>query len=1023
VEVEVEKELGFKTKREIETYGVAEFVKRCKQRALNFAAIQTEQSIRLGNWMDWDDPNELRRLAKSLDSSSPIKYSGTTGSEITGSAEQIVGKLGDLTLGGSYFTMSDANNYAIWAFLKKCDERGWIYKGTDVMPWCPRCSTALSEHEIATEGYQELVHSAVTLKFPLRGRPGESLLIWTTTPWTLSSNVAAAVNPNLVYAKVRHEGEILYIVKAALARYGIDSNNVLQEMRGEDLLNLVYDGPFDELPAVKESGAKDKHFVIPWKDVSETDGTGFVHIAPGCGKEDFQLGREYQLPSLSPLNEYGVFMEKYGKFTGMHVYDTPEFVFNELKSKGLLFRVEKYKHRYPVCWRCGSELIFRLVDEWFIAMGEKLEKSPDEISEQDKENNLRYQIMDVTKQIRWIPEFGMSMELDWLRNMSDWMISKKRYWGLALPIWQCKKCNHFEVIGGKEELEERAFEGWNKFEGHSPHRPWIDEVKIRCSKCGDTLSRIADVGNPWLDAGIVAYSTMSYFSNRSYWDEWFPADFICEALPGQFRNWFYSLLAMSTVLEKRPPCRVCFGHGNVLAEDGREMHKSLGTAIWFDDAAKQIGADIIRWMYAAAKVEPNMRFGYKLADDVKRRFLLPLWNVYSFFITYASLDQWTPRQKNEELSPLDHWILSKLQTLIRTVTSDMEDYNAEDACVALEEFVDDLSKWYVRRSRRRFWKSEADADKEAAYSTLYTVLETIVELLAPFTPFATEEIYQNLVRTVNSQAPSSVHHNDWPTPNSSLIDQELEHSMDLALDACNLGHAARNTSGIKVRQPLQAAIIVTEKPNLDHLASMKDLLKEELNVKRVDLIEDRRKIVGYQVTLRPQLGAKYGRLLPAIRSVVDSMDHSIIAQTLQNGSSFNVNVQGQNVTLVKDDVEIATKAKPGFEIAEGENLLVAIDTNLTEDLKDEGLARDIVRRIQSQRKEAGFDIADEIEIYYETGSRLERVFTKHGAEIQSETLARSLSPTKLPDNSNSADYELDGERLRIGIVRLVKASV
>ena len=511
---------------------------------------------------------------------------------------------------------------------------------------------------------------------------------------------------------------------------------------------------------------------------------------------------------------------------------------------------------------------------------------------------------------------------------------------------------------------------------------------------------------------------MGYFTNRTYWNEWFPADFICEALPGQFRNWFYSLLAMSTVIEKRLPCRVCFGHGNVLAEDGREMHKSLGTAIWFDDAAKKIGADVIRWMYAAAKAEPNMRFGYKLADDVKRRFLLPLWNIYSFFITYASLDQWKPQESNAERSPLDRWILSKLQTLIGAVTENMQNYNAADACVLLEEFVDNLSKWYVRRSRRRFWKSEADADKEAAYATLYTVLVTLVELLAPFIPFATEEIYQNLVRSVNPQAPSSVHHNNWPISNPSLIDHDLEQTMDLALDACNLGHAARNTSGIKVRQPLQAAIIVAEKTKLDHLTSMQELLKEELNVKRIDLVEDREKIVDYKITLRPQLGAKYGRLFPALRSSVDSMDHLQVAHSLQHGSSVNVEVQGQTVMLHKDDVEIVTKGKPGFEIAEGESLLVGIETNLTENLKDEGLARDIIRRVQNQRKDAGFDIADEIEIYYETGPRLTRVLTKHGAEIKSETLARELKATKAPEHSHVAEYELEHEHLRIGLVRI-----
>ena len=1021
VEVEVEKELGFKTKREIESYGVADFVKRCKQRALNFAAIQTEQSIRLGNWMDWDDPDELRRLAKALDEPTQTTYDGTTGHAVTGTAEQIVGQLGSLPLGGSYFTLSDSNNYSIWAFLKKCNERGWIYKGTDVMPWCPRCSTALSEHEIATEGYQELVHPAVTVKFPLKDRPGEFLLVWTTTPWTLTSNVAAAVNPDLVYVKAQYEGDALYLAKTALVRYNISEASIEQQMTGDDLLNFVFDGPFDELPAVKTAGADAKHIVIPWSEVSETDGTGIVHIAPGCGKEDFELGHEFQLPSLSPLNEYGVFIENFGKFTGMHVYETADFVFSELKTKGLLFKVENYKHRYPVCWRCGSELIFRLVDEWFISMGKKLDVPLEEVNEADKDRYLRYQIMDVTKRIRWIPEFGMSMELDWLRNMSDWMISKKRYWGLALPIWECRKCNHFEVIGGKEELKEKAVEGWDRFDGHSPHRPWVDEVKIRCSKCGEVLSRIADVGNPWLDAGIVAYSTMGYFTNRAYWDEWFPADFICEALPGQFRNWFYSLLAMSTVIERREPCRVCFGHGNVLAEDGREMHKSLGTAIWFDDAAEKIGADTIRWMYAAAKVEPNMRFGYKLADDVKRRFLLPLWNVYSFFVTYASLDHWTPRDMDAKRSPLDRWVLSKLQTLITAVTEHMQNYNAEDACVLLEEFVDDLSKWYVRRSRRRFWRSEADTDKEAAYSTLYTVLVNLVELLAPFIPFATEEIYQNIVRNVNPKAPSSVHHNNWPTPNPALIDQGLEQAMDLALDVCNLGHAARNTSGIKVRQPLQTVIVVAERTKLDHLTSMLELLKEELNVKTVDLEEEREKVAGYQVSLHPQLGAKYGKLFPQVRAATNSMDQSTLARSLQTQPSVTLNLQGKTVELTKEDVDITTKPKSGFEIAEVEGLLVGITTTLTEDLKDEGLARDIIRRVQNQRKEAGFDIADEIEIYYQAGPNLTRVMGKHAAEIKSETLAMELKSIKPPVQSHIAEYQLENEHLTLGLVRLAKA--
>jgi len=682
IEVEVEKELGFKSKRDIEAFGIAEFVKRCKQRALKFSSVQTQQSIRLGYWMDWDDPDKLQDLAEKLNQpDETFEYIGTTGGKVVGTAEQIVGQLGDNRLGGSYYTLSDENNYSIWAFLKKCHEHGWIYKGTDIMPWCPRCSTALSEHEIATEGYKELVHPAVTVKFNLKNRPNEALLVWTTTPWTLTSNVAVAVNPEITYVKIRKQDEVLYLAKATLPKVG--TVEILQELSGNDLLGLEYSGPFDELEAVEKSATVEKHKVIRWAEVSEVEGTGLVHIAPGAGKEDFELGKEFGLTTLSPINEYGVFIDGYGEFTGVHVYDSAQKIIKALEKKGLLFKVEQYSHRYPVCWRCGSELVFRLVDEWFISMGKKLEKTPEELTEDEKQENLRYRIMDVTSKIQWTPPYGMSRELDWLRNMSDWMISKKRYWGLALPIWECKKCGKFEVIGAKDELKSRAVSGWETFEGHSPHKPWIDAVTIRCPHCSSQIPRIQDVGNPWLDAGIVAYSTLSYFTDRKYWETWFPADLICESLPGQFRNWFYSLLAMSTVLENSPPTRACFGHGSVLAEDGLEMHKSAGNAIWFDDAVEKMGADLMRWMYLTTRPEADMRFGYRQAEEIKRRFMIPLWNIYSFFTTYANLDDWKPNSTRFDYSLLDKWLLSKLQLLIQEVTNLLESYDPAGAALQL----------------------------------------------------------------------------------------------------------------------------------------------------------------------------------------------------------------------------------------------------------------------------------------------------------------------------------------------------
>ena len=1020
VEVEVEKELGFKSKRDIEAYGIAEFVKRCKQRVLRYAAKQTEQSIRLGMWMDWDDPDELRKLADALEEPMKETVFKSARGPVRGTAEEIVGRLGSPEMGGSYFTMSDENNYCIWMLLKKCHERGWIYKGEDVMPWCPRCGTALSEHEIVTEGYKELTHLSLYVEFPLRNREG-SLLIWTTTPWTLTSNVAVAVHPDLTYVKVRFNDKVYYVAKGALQRvFPKGGYEILEELKGRDMEGWSYEGPYDHLEAPKKAGAPEAHRVILWKEVVETEGTGLVHIAPGCGREDLQLGREYGLPIIAPLDEMGVFLKGFGWLSGMHVYDTAEPIAEDLKKRGLLFRSEWYTHRYPVCWRCGSELVFRLVEEWFIRMGEKLNKPFEELTPEEKERNLRYQIMESAMQVRWIPEFGLARELDWLRNMEDWMISKKRYWGLALPIWECPKCGWFTVIGSKEELREKAVEGWEIFEGHSPHRPYIDAVKIRCERCGALASRIPDVGNPWLDAGIVAFSTLQYRHNREYWRRWFPADFITECFIGQFRNWFYAMLAMSTILERTTPFKVCLGHGLVLDEQGREMHKSWGNVIWFDEAVERMGADVMRWIYCRTKPEDDVRFGYGIAEEVKRRFFIPLLNLHNFFSIYANLDKWTPDQRAERLSLLDRWILSRLNRLVKVVTQALDDYDAYTASREIERFVDELSKWYVRRSRRRFWKSEADEDKRAAYSTLYTCLKTLLLLLAPFTPFITEALYQRLVRRAEPDAPESIHLNDWPEPREELIDEGLMEDMEMAMKVSSLGRAARSSGGIKLRQPLQEAVVVADAETLRHLKPLSDLVRDELNVKRLTLTEDRRSLLRLRAKPIPRiLGKRHGALYPKVAEAVENLSEADV-ERLRRGETIAIEVEGKTIELRPEEVGTLEEPREGYVIAEEPGLIVGVYTVLTEELRYEGLARDIVRRIQALRKEADFEIDDRIETYYLGDPELEKAFEVEADYIAAETLSIALHRAEPPEGAYVKEYEIDGRRLKLGLVRIGK---
>ncbi|MFL5628269.1 MAG: isoleucine--tRNA ligase [Ktedonobacteraceae bacterium] len=957
VEVEVEKELGLKSKLDIEAYGIAEFVQRCKERVFKFAKRQTEQSVRLGYWMDW---------------------------------------------GNDYYTLSDENNYTIWSFLKKCQERGLIYKGHDVMPWCPRCATGISNMEMESEGYKEITHLSLYVRLPLIDRPGEYLLVWTTTPWTLAANVAAAVHPDLSYVKVEQDGEYYYLAEDLLpvlkALKGRDKGDyrVVETLKGSDMVGWSYRGPFDELPA--EQGII--HTVVPWKEVSASEGTGIVHIAPGAGREDFGLAKEFNLPVVAPVDQFGVYIAGFDWLTGQSAGDVAEPIADNLVQKGLLYRSQNYKHRYPTCWRCKTELIFRLVDEWFISMEE-----------------LRYEIMDVVRQITWIPSFGYDREMDWLRNMDDWMISKKRYWGLALPIYDCPQCGTFEVIGSEQELKERAVAGWQEFEGHSPHRPWIDQVKIQCKSCGTQVSRIKDVGNPWLDAGIVPYSTLHYRTNYKYWKQWFPADFVTESFPGQFKNWFYSMLVMSTVLENTPPFKTLFGYALLMGEDGTPMHKSKGNLVVFDDAAERVGSDTMRWLYTNHIPEQNLSFpriptpedmdkAARLGLPVRlsekwmlvRRTLDKIWNVYWFFVTYANIDQFDPTQHQlpaAERSELDRWILSELQETIRAVTNGLEQYDAVRPSAVLQEFLDDLSNWYLRRSRERIWKTELDNDKVAAYLTLYECLTTLVTMLSPFMPHMTEELYQNLVRNVNAQAPLSVHLCDWPQVNEELVDEQLTRETHLVMRIVGLGRSAREKAQIKVRQPLNALYVrvpsLREEEALDRL---REQVLEELNIKRLELMSSDSDMLTY--TLKPQvkvLGPKYGPLVQKILAYFKSQDahgNQEAAKELNETGVLRLTIDGQQVELTSAEVEVVATARPGFVTAEEQGYIVALETTITPELREEGLVRDLTHYVQDMRKKAGFNIEDHIGLVLYTDAELAHMLREFSDTLMAETLADNL---------------------------------
>ena len=1030
VEVNVERELGFTSKRDIEELGIAKFVVLCKQRVLNYAAVQTQQSVRLGYWMDWNRLADLEALRDAL-GADPLQTMTVQGPRgpVTDTVEMLVARLGSPDLGGSYFTFSDENNYTIWHVLKRCHERGWIYKGHDVMPWCARCGTGLSQHEIVTEGYQELTHPSITLRFPLRDRPGESLLVWTTTPWTLTSNVAAAVGPELEYVQVRQGDRSYYLSRGTLGMLR-GPYEVLRTLRGRELDGWRYEGPFDHLPASRDSEAPSAHRIVLWDEVGEEEGTGIVHIAPGCGAEDFALSKLHDLPVIAPLDEAGIFLPGFGPLTGKAVDQVRQQIFDDLQARGLAYAVSDYTHRYPVCWRCGSELVFRLVDEWFISMGAALDKPMAEVTEDEMARNLRYQMLDVVeRETRWFPSFGLDRELDWLRNMHDWMISKKRYWGLALPIYECGACGQVDVLGSREELQQRALRGWEAFAGRSPHRPYIDEVEIACSRCGQPVRRIPDVGNPWLDAGIVAMSTLGYRQDRDEWARWFPADLISESFPGQFRNWFYSLIAMSAILERRAPFRNVFTYATLVAEDGRAMHKSSGNMVEFNEAADRMGVDVMRWLYVSQRPEKDLLFGYHVADETRRLFLIPLWNVYSFFVTYANLDEWTPTAPRPEgpAPLLDRWIRARLAQTVVEVTARLDAFEPNLAAAALQQFLDHLSNWYLRRSRRRFWShrgtsAESDIDKAHAYATLYQVLVTLAALLAPFVPFVSEVMYQNLVRSVDEQAAESVHHVLWPSAEPTSEPALLE-EMALVLQLVSLGHAARSSAGRKLRQPLaEAAFAVRHPREAEVVARYARLIADELNVNAVRALNAATEAVEFRLNPLPrQLGQKYEARFPEIRRAILALDPAASALRLAAGETLAVEAGGESYTLLPDEIEVRIEPRAGFAAAADGPYLAALRTELTPDLVREGLAREVVRRIQELRRDLDLHLAQRIAVVYQASPRLAQALTQYHSFVVGEVLADRFEMGSVPESPGVHDFAFDGETLRLRLTPAVES--
>ena len=946
VELEVEKELGLDGKEQIEQYGVIPFIQKCKESVWKYKGEWEVMSDRMGFWADMDNP---------------------------------------------YITYDNDYIESEWWALKAIYEKGLLYKGHKIVPYCPRCGTALSSHEVA-QGYKEVKETSATVRFRVPDEENTYFLAWTTTPWTLPSNVSLCVNPDVTYAYVRVDGKETFIMAKDLIEAVLEGHEteIVKEVLGKELEYKHYEPLFE--CTRKAAGGKDAFYVMVDDYVTTTDGTGIVHNAPAFGEDDYRVCKKYDLPFVQMVDSKG---EMCGgtPWDGVFVKKADPMVLKDLDERGLLFAAPRFEHSYPFCWRCDTPLIYYARSSWFIAM-----------------TKVKDRLIDYNRRINWIPETIKEGRMgNFLENVIDWGISRERYWGTPLPVWVCDKCGKIHVVGSRKELSELT--GCD--ENVELHKPYVDPLTWQC-ECGGTMRREPVVIDCWFDSGSMPFAQWHYpFENKDKFERRYPANFISEAID-QTRGWFYTLSAIAACLFDSPAFLNCIVLGHVQDKEGRKMSKHIGNVVDPWVLLDNQGADAVRWYFYTSSMPwlPN-RFSAEAVSESQRKYMGTFWNTYAFYILYADIDNFDPTRHKlvrENLTPMDRWILSRLNTLMGRVEAYLDDLKMTEAGREMQDFMDDLSNWYVRRCRERYWGKDMTADKEAAYMTLYTVLKTMALISAPFTPFMSETMYQNMVRTVDKSAPESIHLCDWPKKDESFIDPELEANMAAVLDIVVLGRSARNAANIKNRQPV-ASMYVQGKALPDMYVS---IIADELNVKEVRFVDDASSFISYRV--KPQLktlGPRYGKLLPKINQYLagEGIGNAVVAAH-NRGESYKFDIDGTEISLAAEDVLVSTEENAGFVTVTEHDLSVVLDTNLTPELIEEGFVREIVSKVQTMRKEAGFEVTDHIVLSHHGNSLIEGIFARHGAEIAADTLADSI---KLGSAGYVKDWEINGESVTLGV--------
>jgi len=946
VELEVEKELGLDGKEQIEQYGVIPFIQKCKESVWKYKGEWEVMSDRMGFWADMDNP---------------------------------------------YITYDNDYIESEWWALKAIYEKGLLYKGHKIVPYCPRCGTALSSHEVA-QGYKEVKETSATVRFRVPDEENTYFLAWTTTPWTLPSNVSLCVNPDVTYAYVRVDGKETLIMAKDLIETVLEGHEteIVKEVLGKELEYKHYEPLFE--CTRKAAGGKDAFYVMVDDYVTTTDGTGIVHNAPAFGEDDYRVCKKYDLPFVQMVDSKG---EMCGgtPWDGVFVKKADPMVLKDLDERGLLFAAPRFEHSYPFCWRCDTPLIYYARSSWFIAM-----------------TKVKDRLIDYNRRINWIPETIKEGRMgNFLENVIDWGISRERYWGTPLPVWVCDKCGKIHVVGSRKELSELT--GCD--ENVELHKPYVDPLTWKC-ECGGTMRREPVVIDCWFDSGSMPFAQWHYpFENKDKFERRYPANFISEAID-QTRGWFYTLSAIAACLFDSPAFLNCIVLGHVQDKEGRKMSKHIGNVVDPWVLLDNQGADAVRWYFYTSSMPwlPN-RFSAEAVSESQRKYMGTFWNTYAFYILYADIDNFDPTRHKlvrENLTPMDRWILSRLNTLMGRVEAYLDDLKMTEAGREMQDFMDDLSNWYVRRCRERYWGKDMTADKEAAYMTLYTVLRTMALISAPFTPFMSETMYQNMVRTVDKSAPESIHLCDWPKKDESFIDPELEANMAAVLDIVVLGRSARNAANIKNRQPV-ASMYVQGKALPDMYVS---IIADELNVKEVRFVDDASSFISYRV--KPQLktlGPRYGKLLPKINQYLagEGVGNAVVAAH-NRGESYKFDIDGTEISLAAEDVLVSTEENAGFVTVTEHDLSVVLDTNLTPELIEEGFVREIVSKVQTMRKEAGFEVTDHIVLSHHGNSLIEGIFARHGAEIAADTLADSIKPGA---SGYVKDWEINGESVTLGV--------